>query len=298
MTNDKVRGAIRTMFADLTADDIHEAVGDTPFKREEFEDLCGGLWEKVREQAKRTVGFDDEAQHEITRDFDANCSPDLYRITGDKIEAVTRALIDKYAPLAGQHQDKMVETVEKDDVGHLDLVGFTRLVRLAMDIEEVTRHQMKEYGAIENTKFVSQEVEEFREIFATRRLNEQNLMPFGEVLSIISSIIPMKREDGTQLMTAFKKITSQDSIDFSEFLMLMHHLMEINFLGIKEMSEEVAQTLDTQKRPTMTKQPSMKNLGRASVLMTKNLSFVVRSKDVTKPPHATPRSSSFQSWAG
>merc|ERR1712113_126807 len=107
----------------------------------------------------------------------------------------------------------------------------------------------KEQIIIKETSFCAQEVESFRELFLTN-CDASGQLSLQAVMNMIDMISPLGEKYISEFRSFFHAIKSRhmhwngcwDHIDFPEFLLLMHKLLDNNFACIKDKTSSVAKT--------------------------------------------------------
>merc|ERR1712110_268468 len=115
-------------------------------------------------------------------------------------------------------------------------------MREQINIEDRKRPQ-KELCAVELTEFRPQDVHEFRRIFVAQDRYGKDHLSFEAVRWQIHQISPLNEKLDLELREAWRQVmpcegeetvtTSTWSADFPDFLLLMRHLLDIDFAGIK-----------------------------------------------------------------
>merc|ERR1712048_542306 len=99
------------------------------------------------------------------------------------------------------------------------------------------RHKMeKEDRAIAETGFTPAQVMDFREIFLMEDTEGKDVLSFQNVKVLLHRISPLSAKLVQELGDSWQKIVESEKdrwcIDFPDFLLLMRHLIDINFANI------------------------------------------------------------------
>jgi Ca2+-binding EF-hand superfamily protein len=176
------------------------------------------------------------------------------------ITEITKLLTDlNMAPRTPEEQSHVAQLLEEcrnlaeEHDGKTTFWVFLRLMRFLED--EKDRNTLTlEQNAIEESKFSKQEVNEFREIFLQWASNDAKrglpgaskcgkaLGPEGMLRMLRSMGMTPTADDKEQL---FKMVEEADqdgngNVDFPDFLILMRRLMDANFCGLNQATEEAA----------------------------------------------------------
>jgi len=135
---------------------------------------------------------------------------------------------------------QLVADADADGSGSLEFQDFLRLMALINDIQAKEQLE-KEQIAIAATTFSQREVEEFRESFLYHSA-QQTMLGIDEVERMLGMICPLGARNAAELLTILEDIVSKmrqeemqiTHVNFPEFLVLMHKLLEVDFAGIAE----------------------------------------------------------------
>jgi len=137
-----------------------------------------------------------------------------------------------------------LKEIDADGSGSLDFHDFLRLMRKCTEMNTQARFD-KEKQVLSETQFSPHEVHEFRQLFLACDVNGDQELSFQEFKKMIASICPMGDKNTAALSSMFYKATARqervqgrrDHADFPEFLWLLHHLMDNNFGGMRDILE-------------------------------------------------------------
>jgi len=184
---------------------------------------------------------------------------------------------------------RILAEVDPKKTGSLDFPDFLRLMRQVDDMQDNLRIA-KESFAVERTKFSSREVEEFRRIFLGEELEDgsvRGMLQLEEFLEILGPVVGLGRAHQEELTQLFFDIdahmredlkqkvvaplspknqryghmpinTPRIAVDFPEFLVLMHVVLERNACHVKEQSKLIVE-LGLQRVPHVSvRRPSLR----------------------------------------
>eukprot|EP00927_Polykrikos_kofoidii_P055826 TRINITY_DN50020_c0_g1_i1.p1 TRINITY_DN50020_c0_g1~~TRINITY_DN50020_c0_g1_i1.p1 ORF type:complete len:1102 (+),score=186.79 TRINITY_DN50020_c0_g1_i1:137-3442(+) len=195
--------------------------------RAEFKQNCGFSWEEIahlREEFKR---------------YDKDGSGDI-----SKSELVS--LVEAAFPLLA-HDPSMrprllhlMQECDSDRSGSLDFEDFLRFSAQFMELTQKDQLE-RETNAIVQTSFTKREVEEFRELFLSGG-NNQTGLAYEDVKFMLSNTCPLGDKNLQELNGILASIVSASGssaiatglLDFPDFLLLMHQLLEVNFADIQQ----------------------------------------------------------------
>merc|ERR550514_372324 len=186
-------------------------------------------------------------------------------------------------PHSKEQQDSLKEMIEGSDgdaSGEIDFYEFLSLVRKFHDLADV-QEMVREKQAMAQTNFTDDETREFREIFedlvqptdAERAaqleaaaaqsgklsgggvMKNPGLTVFGLKMLLRSAGVQPTAAEMQELKVVFDQFSRQEggassyerSIDFPEFLLLMHHILEVDFAGIQDHAKHTVVRRDQEK---------------------------------------------------
>jgi len=129
---------------------------------------------------------------------------------------------------------QIMKETDADSNGKLDFSEFLQLMRTVEDLGHLTQLQ-KERHVIEETRFSSSEVSEFRSIFLEVTQNEPR-MSLGEFKEMMSPVCPMGDKNSHAISAMWMEICDGSSklFDFPDFLIMMRRLLDMNFANMNE----------------------------------------------------------------
>lgn len=162
---------------------------------------------------------------------------------------------------------KIVSEMEILNHGHYDFSEFVKLMIHVIEVQLQDRLE-RERRAIAATKFTHKEVEEFRELFLSTS-EAQTTLQIGALVRLLQKICPLGDRNMSELHRIIREVlTLEDDrhmssemqgraretrevkkidrvddeveVEFPEFVMLVHRLIEVNFAGMREVANRVA----------------------------------------------------------
>jgi len=199
-------------------------------------------YKDARRSFRQNGGFTTKEISEMRVTFDMF---DMDR-SGDIGSGELIALIEKLFPEMASKPElrpQLVQLIGEADIngdGSLDFADFLRMMRQFNDLQD--RYKItKESSAIQETRFSSAEVSEFRELFLAQGEGRCELT-LAEVKEMVSLICPMGDKFASELASIFRETSKRqqgvegrrDRADFPEFLWFMRTLLDMNFGNIRE----------------------------------------------------------------
>jgi len=136
---------------------------------------------------------------------------------------------------------QIMRETDSDSNGKLDFSEFLQLMRTVEDLEQLTQLQ-KERSVIDETRFTSNEVSEFRNIFlaVTKGEPRMNLADFKEMMS---PVCPMGDKNSHAISAMWMEIcdSGPKMFDFPDFLLIMRRLLDMNFANMNQRLGRVSQ---------------------------------------------------------
>lgn len=238
----------------------------------DFQLICSKLVAKAREAFRGNAGYtvkEVEKMRDSFRKYDEDGSGD---IDNQEIAKLMADLFPDAASDATRRGEltKILAEVDENGDGSLDFPDFLRLMRQFDDMQERSRIA-KEELAMSKVQFTPTEVEDFRQLFLGKEQRDgsyRNALPFDQFSELIQKVVKLTRKQQEELYEFFSKIdatteggspkalmSSTDqlklkrestankglTVDFPEFLLLMDQLLAMDFAGIRENSERIAE---------------------------------------------------------
>lgn len=209
----------------------------------EFISAVNQLRGLTRKQVKGHSGFGEAELAELQEDFTEYDHEHKGFLSGAQVQRLLESLFPDLATSASSRPQllEIMEDATSHAAGAIDFAAFVRLMRKVSDLSEMDRIQ-RERSAIESVDFSVHEVNEFRELFLGP--NDREFLSPSELKEMLSAIVPMGDKNTKALSSVFDRVVAERSgkrqADFSEFLLLLQHLMEHDVAGINELSQKVA----------------------------------------------------------
>lgn len=251
----------------------------------DFQLICSKLVAKARDAFRGNAGYtvkEVEKMRESFQKYDEDGSGDIDN------QEIAKLMADLFPDAASNptrrgELSKILAEVDENGDGSLDFPDFLRLMRQFDDMQERSRIA-KEELAMSKVQFTPAEVEDFRQLFLGKEQRDgsyRNALPFDQFSELVQKVVKLTRKQQEELYEIFIKIdapseggspkafvsstdqlkqnrvsiaNARSTVDFPEFLLLMDHLLAVNFAGIRENSERIAEhERQKQKRKKMTK---------------------------------------------
>jgi len=132
----------------------------------------------------------------------------------------------------------ILKEVDADSNGRLDFGDFVRLMVQCNELQQVCWIEREEKAAQE-TGFAHKEVEDFRDLFLSSGGGHRELS-YVSLRKLLGSICPLGDKNASKLLEYLREVTGKasdwtsGSLEFPEFLRLMHNLHTANFAGIRD----------------------------------------------------------------
>lgn len=199
-------------------------------------------WQR-RRQLIDSGGYTIEQMEQLRRQFayyDWDDSGDVSK------KELVQLIVDVFPDMAFDPDKRplllqIMRETDSDSNGKLDFWEFLQLMRTVEDLEQLTQLQ-KERGVIDETRFTSNEVSEFRNIFlaVTKGEPRMNLADFKEMMS---PVCPMGDKNSHAISAMWMEICDSVSkmFDFPDFLLMMRRLLDMNFANMNQRLGRVSQ---------------------------------------------------------
>lgn len=223
--------------------DNHAPLGDRRKTEHEVADshfLLVDFARKTRERTRgivqRNFGFTDKEALCLKEIFDRYDHDGSGDIANKELRTLLMGLFPHLAgdPLNRPRIRAVIDAADEDRNGSLDFGDFLRLVRECHDID-LWSHFEREQQAIKDSGFTVREVAEFRELFMGEE--ERSVLKLEDMKEMLSKIIPLGHKNSEELGKLFEdmvKGSHDGKALFPDFLLLMRHLLNINFAAIAE----------------------------------------------------------------
>eukprot|EP00931_Biecheleriopsis_adriatica_P061048 TRINITY_DN36691_c0_g1_i1.p1 TRINITY_DN36691_c0_g1~~TRINITY_DN36691_c0_g1_i1.p1 ORF type:complete len:1182 (-),score=270.57 TRINITY_DN36691_c0_g1_i1:36-3404(-) len=204
---------------------------------------------EINSQIRKNQGYTEVEVAQLKEKFDSY-DPEH---TGVIAKKRLRQLLLDLVPAAERSQEgrnQMAEIVKESDAdasGSIDFEEFIVLSRLVSNRWSKEKLN-KEQRAVRDTKFSLRELKEFRKVYRAYDMNESGDLSFPELQQMIAGIVDLAKgvAGESQLQEIFRMFdeNNDDMLDFSEFIRVIRKLLDDNWGGIKERTEQV--TFDEQ----------------------------------------------------
>jgi len=222
---------------------------------------------KVRASCQEHSGYTPAEVVELRKRFtqyDANGNDDINQA---ELRILCQDLFPEIACDAKSRPEllRILQDVDAKMEGHLGFLDFLKLLRILDDSKKKAK-QKKERRAVDQLEFTKLQIHEFREVFVANDKEGKDALTYQQVLALLAAIVPV----GHRRAQIFREIWQKQAnpyygdadsadaedwqIDFSDFLILMQRLLDIDFAGIKQRSavlaEQIAAKQASQRRAT------------------------------------------------
>jgi len=201
---------------------------------------------QVRSSYRRHCGFGPREVEELRTFFDEYDTDRGGSITHAELRRLCEDLFPELAT-SMKNRHELISVLNKADAGWdktLDFKDFLRLMREFVEIRKRSR-RAKESRAVMASEFTAVQVREFREVFIAADIEERDCLSFTKVRQLIHRIAPLGDKRVDELTRVWQHVVTSSNLDkgtsgwdadFSDFLLLMRHLLDTNFAGIKDWS--------------------------------------------------------------
>jgi len=217
----------------------------------DFVSCVNKLRNLTRDQVKSHCGFGEAELDELQDHFNEYDSDKNGLLSGKEVQNLLETI---FADLTNSQSSRpKIEEILKDACrgGAVDFHAFVRFMRKVSDLSEMERIQ-REKEAIETVGFTHIEVNDFREIFLGS--TDREFLSLLEVQELLSAIFPMGAKNTEALSKVFNEVVAdrngKKESEFSEFLLLLHHLMESDVAGINEYAQAIAASARGESEPS------------------------------------------------
>eukprot|EP00931_Biecheleriopsis_adriatica_P023603 TRINITY_DN14873_c0_g1_i1.p1 TRINITY_DN14873_c0_g1~~TRINITY_DN14873_c0_g1_i1.p1 ORF type:complete len:1143 (+),score=237.68 TRINITY_DN14873_c0_g1_i1:43-3471(+) len=214
-----------------------ERLGENDFVRA----CCRHAREK-RDVYRKNGGWDKKDVNEFYEVFKRYDHRDSKRIGKKDLVRLIDELFPELARVKSMRPQlqEMMQAAGQDVQGFLTFQGFLTLMRLFREFKDNER-ATKEMDAIKQTGFQPSDVQEYRDLFLESNAKDGELQ-FEDFRLMIHKITPLGDTLTASLYTIFAEKTERKykadpeikQADFPEFLLLIKHLVDINFARINE----------------------------------------------------------------
>jgi len=200
------------------------------------------LLEEGRVVVKSSFGFDSKQVEELQAAFLHYDADNSGEISQGELHPLFNDLFPEMTTMAAgsaarRELTRLFTEVHANKNHGLNFSEFLQLLRRWLDYQDGVRFEM-EQQAIEQTGFEQREVAEFRELFVGEE-GSRNCLGYDELLDMLRRVVPLGDRNARKLAAIFEEMFyprgSEHKADFSEFLLIMRRLLDINFAGISDL---------------------------------------------------------------
>jgi calcium-binding protein CML len=134
--------------------------------------------------------------------------------------------------------------------GEIEFADFVRFMRRVSDLTEMARI-MREKSVTAIVSFSAPEINEFRELFLGD--SDREFLSLSEVQEMLATIVPMGAKNTKALTKVFDEVVTDRismKAEFSEFLLLLHRLLDSDVAGINHYAEAKAGATAWESEPS------------------------------------------------
>eukprot|EP00746_Dinoflagellata_sp_MGD_P003861 gnl/MRDRNA2_/MRDRNA2_107481_c0_seq1.p1 gnl/MRDRNA2_/MRDRNA2_107481_c0~~gnl/MRDRNA2_/MRDRNA2_107481_c0_seq1.p1 ORF type:complete len:960 (+),score=200.42 gnl/MRDRNA2_/MRDRNA2_107481_c0_seq1:57-2882(+) len=196
--------------------------------RKGFRENAGFSEEQVAKYRNKFSKYDRDQSGDIA------CN-ELLRLLEDMFPWATRSDVEQ------ARLRQILARVDSDGDNTIDFKDFLQLCRQYQD-ERDEEQLTREAAAVEKTGFKPEEVAEFRNVFKSADMDCNQYLSNFEIRHLLSRIVGSFSEtSGKELVGIFREFSGDGArqLDFSDFLLLMKRLMDMNFADINTKAAEI-----------------------------------------------------------
>jgi len=256
---------------------------------------------KVRASCQEHVGYAPAEVVELRKRFvryDVNGDGDINKA---ELRLLCQDLLPEIACDAKSRPEllRILQDVDTNLEGHLAFPDFLKLMRNLDDSKKKAK-QKKERRAVEQLEFTKLQIHEFREVFVANDQQGKDALTYQQVLALLGALVTI----GHRRAQIFREIWQNSAnphgdadsadpedwqIDFSDFLILMQRLLDIDFAGIKQRSAMLAENITTKQatQRTWRLETNRRQIGQSAWKKPESVDIVLRR---TTTKSLTPKS--------
>jgi len=218
------------------------------------------LTEEIEGEVRGNGGYSLEELGMMKKSFKRYDLDDSGTIQNQELVALVKCVFPDMAndPKLRPQLMEIIREADEDGNDALDFEDFLRLMRTVCDLR--SRNQLeKEKTAVSDTGFEAHEIYEFRLLFQAQ-VNRHMLLPFEEFEAMIHGICPLGDRNLAILEGMFSEALviydntdelrelsnaseldpkgGRDCIDFPEFLWIMKQILDTNFGGVLQRTQQ------------------------------------------------------------
>ncbi|CAE7401971.1 Adck1 [Symbiodinium sp. CCMP2592] len=261
---------------------------------------------QMRAIAQMHHGFGADEVETMQSRFSQYDSDGSGAISAAELRLLCQEMLPKIAtdPKSRPELIRLVKEMDSSGDGNLNFHEFLKLMRDLEDSQRKAKYAKEEH-IVDQLPFTSHQIRDFREIFIEHDEDREGLISFKAVQTLLSVLIPMGDRRVLQLSEIWQRnvhvpMAPEDlqswTLDFPDFLLLMHELLETDFCGIKAKSAAAVTEMERLKKRY--KEPSSPRSVKPSFTLPATTDSLVpedvmlSSKDSGKSNHARARHAS------
>ncbi|CAE7206690.1 CML1 [Symbiodinium natans] len=205
---------------------------------------------QMRALAQQHQGFSAEEVEGMQCRFSTYDSDGSGTISASELRLLCQEMLPEIAtdPKSRPELIRLVKETDSSGDGKLNFHEFLKLMRDLEDSQRLSKF-IKEKNVLDQLPFTKHQIRDFRELFLEHDSDREDVITFKSVQSLLTILVPMGDRRVLQLAEIWHKNVdvprkNQDlqtwTLDFPDFLMLMHALLEADFCGIKAKSAAAA----------------------------------------------------------
>jgi len=199
----------------------------------------------TRKNVQNNYGFGEQETAKLREHFAAHDRQKTGILDDSAVQHLLETLFMELATSASKRPQllEIMRETTSHTGGKVNFAAFMKLMRKVKDLSELDRLR-RERDAIELVSFSGHEVNELRELFLGSK--DREFLTLLEVQEILSVLIPMGAKNIEALTKVFEEVQcdahhdSHEQADFSEFLLLLDHMMKSDVADINERAKNVA----------------------------------------------------------
>jgi Ca2+-binding EF-hand superfamily protein len=151
---------------------------------------------------------------------------------------------------------RLLKEVDSDGDGCMNFQDFTKLMRNMHDSRTRTRlaKEQRIFELVEN-EFTKSQIRDFREIFVHHDDQGKDVLSFETVTRLLQNIVDLGSRSANCFADMWQKASEEKptgsseawTLDFPDFILLWHQLLDSDFCGIKDKSEKAAERAEQAK---------------------------------------------------
>jgi len=213
---------------------------------------------QMRAIAQMHHGFGADEVETMQSRFSQYDSDGSGAISAAELRLLCQEMLPKIAtdPKSRPELIRLVKEMDSSGDGHLNFDEFLKLMRDLEDSQRKAKYTKEEH-VVDQLPFTSHQIRDFREIFIEHDEDREDLISFKAVQTLLSVLIPMGDRRVLQLSEIWQRnvyvpMAPEDlqswTLDFPDFLLLMHELLETDFCGIKAKSAAAVNEMERLKK--------------------------------------------------